>query len=223
VPRRRTDERRSRGPSPRSRPRRTAAAARRAILAAAERRLVAGGPEAIRLQDIARDVGVSHPAVLHHFGSRENLVEALAEHAIRGLEEELLRVVRGRPGHRDRLPVRVERVADMLERTSRVLAERRYARLLAWLVLSGRELRVVAGRFAEFPQAVHAARIRRRGAEGRGPVALESTRFGVATTMLTLLGEALFGRLVRLAVGLADDPSTRRRFRRWMARAIEEA
>ena len=60
-----------------TRRRRSAAETRDAILEAAERRLVDGGPEAIRLQEIAADAGISHPAILHHFGSREGLVEAM--------------------------------------------------------------------------------------------------------------------------------------------------
>ena len=41
------------------------------ILEAAQKRLTEGGPDAIRLQDLAADLGISHPAILHHFGSRE--------------------------------------------------------------------------------------------------------------------------------------------------------
>jgi AcrR family transcriptional regulator len=205
--------------------RRTGEATRRAILAAAERRLVRSGPEAIRLQEIAADVGVSHPAILHHFGSREKLVEALAQHALAGLQRELVAIAENRPPAADHsLAVREARVTEMFERTAEVLVERGYARLLAWLVLSGRDLRpVVEGLFRGFPQAVHQTRVNRRRREGREPPELEQTRFGTALTMATLLGDALFGRLTRLAVGLPDDGETRRRFRAWMARVVETA
>jgi len=53
---------------PKKRVRRTKEEAQRVILDAAEERLANGGPEALRLQDIAADVGISHPAILHHFG-----------------------------------------------------------------------------------------------------------------------------------------------------------
>ena len=52
---------------PKKRVRRTKEEAQRVILDAAEERLANGGPEALRLQDIAADVGISHPAILHHF------------------------------------------------------------------------------------------------------------------------------------------------------------
>ena len=57
------------------RTRRTADEARRLILDAAERQLAEVGPAGLRLQEVAKEVGVSHPTVLHHFGSREELVE----------------------------------------------------------------------------------------------------------------------------------------------------
>ncbi|MGH7960445.1 MAG: helix-turn-helix domain-containing protein, partial [Candidatus Binatia bacterium] len=61
--------------------RRTAEEARRLILEAAEKRLITGGPEAIRLQDIAAEVGMAHAVISHHFGNREGLMEALTRHA----------------------------------------------------------------------------------------------------------------------------------------------
>ena len=78
-------------PMTRPRRRRTADAARREILEAAERRLAQSGPAGLRLQDVAADVGISHPAVLHHFGSREGLVHAVIQQAIVGLQEDLVR------------------------------------------------------------------------------------------------------------------------------------
>src|ERR1019366_1670556 len=55
-------------PAPRRR--RTADVARHEILEAAERRLAQSGPQGLRLQDVAADVGISHPSLLDHFGGR---------------------------------------------------------------------------------------------------------------------------------------------------------
>src|SRR5690606_8080594 len=78
------------GKPPAKRVRRTAEEARRLILDAAEERLARQGPEGLRLQDIARDVGISHPAILHHFESREGLVRALIARANTQLRDSLL-------------------------------------------------------------------------------------------------------------------------------------
>src|SRR6185295_17110146 len=56
--------------------------AQRRILEAAEKQLMKVGPEGLRLTDLAQALGVSHPAILHHFGSREGLVAAVVRHAL---------------------------------------------------------------------------------------------------------------------------------------------
>lgn len=65
--------------------------AKRLILDAAEASMVAEGPAGLRLQDVARLVGVSHPTILHHFGNREGLVRELN---LRTLEELRTMVIR---------------------------------------------------------------------------------------------------------------------------------
>lgn len=60
------------------------------ILDAAEKTLAGQSPAALRLQDVARAAGVSHPTILHHFGSREGLVRALNLRAMNELKAGLL-------------------------------------------------------------------------------------------------------------------------------------
>jgi AcrR family transcriptional regulator len=53
-------------------------ALRRAVLDAALDVLAEDGPEALRLRDLARRIGVSHAAPAHHFGDRAGLLTAIA-------------------------------------------------------------------------------------------------------------------------------------------------
>ena len=197
--------------------RRTAEEARQEILDAAERRLREGGPDAIRLQEIAADVGISHPAVLHHFGNREGLVEAVCERAMTNLEAELLAVFmrgmeRGEPPD----------AVDVTERVADVLGGKGHARLLAWLALSGRHV-------GKSPQAregwkliieaTHAIRLTRQKRDKKP--SLEDTRFTVALSSITQFGEALIGGPTLEAAGLDGDERTRKRFRAWFARLLE--
>ena len=39
--------------------------------------MAASGPAGLRLEAVAKAAGVSHPTILHHFGSREGLIHAL--------------------------------------------------------------------------------------------------------------------------------------------------
>ena len=59
--------------------RRSATQARELILEAAESQLSRFGPDSLRLKQLAADVGMSHPAILHHFGSRDGLVRAVVD------------------------------------------------------------------------------------------------------------------------------------------------
>src|SRR6516225_8991123 len=72
------------------RQRRTPEEARRLILETAQALIASTGPEGLRLQDIAAAAGISHPLILHHFGSREGLVRALTRQAAAELRDKLV-------------------------------------------------------------------------------------------------------------------------------------
>jgi AcrR family transcriptional regulator len=204
--------RKSAPPPPEPRKRRTAEGARTAILDAAERRLVASGPAAIRLQEVAADVGVSHPTVLHHFGSREGLVEAVVRRALDSLHAELIAAVRSAPGGTDQ-------VTALLDAVFEVLAVGGHGRTFLWLALSGyapaEDLHV-----RSVAEAVHAIRLERRTGKKRAP-AFEDTYFTVLLPALAMLPMSVIGTVG----GKGQDdagPLGPRRFRRWLARLIHE-
>src|SRR5271165_4863601 len=114
----------------RPRRRRTGEEARTAILDAAEQRLVASGPGGIRLQEVAADVGVSHPTVLHHFGSREGLTQAVVARALDSLHAGLLAAVQEPPKGPGQVAALLDGVFDTLVRGG-------HARAFLWLALSG--------------------------------------------------------------------------------------
>ncbi|HQT67468.1 MAG: hypothetical protein B7Z78_03890 [Rhodospirillales bacterium 20-60-12] len=89
--------------------RRTAEEARRIILDAAELRMAKVGPGGLRLQDIAADIGLSHPVILHHFGSREGLVHALNQRTTLQLKESLRAALTAGDFSRDEMVERVLR------------------------------------------------------------------------------------------------------------------
>jgi TetR/AcrR family transcriptional regulator len=55
---------------------------RERILEEATKAFAAHGFEGARIADIARAAGLSHPSVLHHFGSKRGLYEAVVEAAV---------------------------------------------------------------------------------------------------------------------------------------------
>ncbi len=188
--------------------RRTADEARLEILMAAEAQFVASGPDSIRLQDIATVVGISHPAVLHHFGSREELVRTVVERAIEDLQSELIQTITRASG--------APNVGEMgiVAAVSKLLREQRYARLFGWLLLSGHDPLLAPTpreNWTRIVDAMHALR--------PNPAAkIEDTRFAVALLSFALLGEALAGGSIFGASGYeAADPAPGQRFRDWLS------
>jgi AcrR family transcriptional regulator len=196
-----------------TRRRRSSAETRSAILEAAERRLLDGGPEAIRLQEIAADAGISHPAILHHFGSREGLVEAMVLRGIANLQAQFLE---GWPSAKE------PDIEGVLDRFYEVASRRGIARLLAWLILSGQSNRAMTvGVFKSAAERMHAGRVRRAQKEGRRSPELEDTLFAATHLFILVLGDSLFGPSVRRAIGLGSGADSTRRYRRWLGKAFE--
>lgn len=207
---------RTRAAEPRRR--RSAEDAKRAILDAAEARFAARGPEGIRLQEIAADVGVSHPAILHHFGSREDLVRAVIDRALEALREDVLAAL----GATD---VSQIDVAALVERVFETLGDHGQARLLAWLALAGddrgrRRTRAGAPFVLAVAEVVHARRRAAWAAAGRRTPPFEDSLFAIHLASFALLGDALLGDATRASSGFAEPAIAGRRFRSWFARLL---
>jgi AcrR family transcriptional regulator len=190
--------------------RRPAAEARRVILEAAEKRLAEGGPDAVRVQLVAADVGITDAAVHHHFGSREGLLAALLRFAGRKLRGEVEGLLVASAS------------ADLRRVAERILdayADRGAARLALWLALSGRATRG-AGMYAPLVDAVHAVQVRRARERGAAPPRRERAQHAVALLNVALVGEPIFGGAFLRSVDLPDDADARARFRRYLVDAL---
>ncbi len=183
--------------------------ARERILEAAQKRLAEGGPEAVRLQDVAADLGISHPAILHHFGSRDGLMTALENRAMQALQRDLLAASGS--------------AADSLDRVARTLGDEGHARLLAWWVLGsgapveGSEWSMLA----ELADGIHARRVATAEEAGEPAPSHEDTVFVVRLAASALFGEALLGELLTESAGLEDNAEVSRRFRLWLADLLQ--
>lgn len=191
---------------------RDAASTRSAILRAAEQRLIDGGPEAIRLEKIAADAGVSHPAILHHFGSREGLVEAMVLDGLRRLQEQILE---GWPSTKE------PDVEGTFERFYEIASRHGVARILAGLILMGRDFGAMAPDvFRPAAERLHAGRVRRAQRAGMRMPDLEDSLFAATFLVILVLGDSLFGDSVRRAIGLRSKDSAAN-FRRWLIKVVE--
>lgn len=184
--------------------------ARQRILEAARRRLTETGPDGLRLQEIAADLGISHPAILHHFGSREGLLRELAAHCVARLNAEI--AARIRSGGTD--------LAEILTLTRETLASQGQARLIAWLALSGRLEAGGGGRvLRDLVSVAHERREALRGERGAPAPDPDDTAHAVLLLALALFADALVGDVLRAGVGLEDEQGAAR-FRAWLAELL---
>ncbi|MGH8175169.1 MAG: TetR/AcrR family transcriptional regulator [Steroidobacter sp.] len=179
--------------TPGRRIRRTPEEARTLALASARRLLLADGPDAITLQAVATDLGMSHTNLIHHFGSAAGLQSELMRQMMSELtttiESAVMRLRAGKGEMRDFVNI----VFDAFDRGGA-------GRLAAWIILSGEADRLApvgevvrdyidsVERTAENPQHIH-------------------ERVTSATLFVTMaaLGDAIIGDPLRRMVGRERD------------------
>ena len=193
--------------------RRTPEAAKAAILEAAERRLIEGGPESVRVQHIAADLGLTDAAVHHHFGSREALIDAAHRFSARRLLTDIDAILEA--WDVDKLDVR--RLGNLFRKT---YSDRGASRLIFWSALSGRKPRG-SGLMDGLIDAVHRTRVRRAKARGQAAPALTDTRFVIALLSSVHAIMPVAGAAVLLAAGIEADEAGTRKFLSWLENLLE--
>lgn len=188
--------------------RRTPEEAQRLILDAAEGQLRHQGPAGLRLQEVAAAAGVSHPTVLHHFGNRDALVEAVVVRTVERVASDIVEALAASK-HEPTGP------GQLLERIHRVLSDNDHARLLSWLVLSGHRFdEIFAVQLRRIVDTLHA--LRPPGPQGSPPY--EDTTFVVLLGTLATFGDAVAGKAVFRGMGL--DAEAGQKFRAWLASLV---
>ena len=200
-------------PAGKTRRRRSPEVAREEILNAAQRLLSRGGPDAIRLQDIARDVGISHPTILHHFGSRDGLIEALDARAIHALTADVARILQS-----DEEP----QTGELVERVAETMDQQGLARLIAlWAMRepdgpSRLEETDPAALVADVSELI---RTRLDEIEGIKADRLEAISFRVRLAVFAMFGQALIGDALSPVTG-QERNAERYRFRQWFSEIL---
>ncbi len=109
--------------------RRSPAQARDAILVAARARLLRHGIDGLKITQVARDAGMSHATLLHHFGSSDAMRRALVERMANALLTDFIAILgEGAPT--------AARLGDWLAQLFKGLSDERHAQLFAWFALN---------------------------------------------------------------------------------------
>jgi AcrR family transcriptional regulator len=188
--------------------RRTPDDARRLILDAAQASMSSKGPAGVRLKDVARAAGVSHSNVLHHFGSRAGLIEALNQRTLDDLKAVFFAVITATSSSADDI------IGPAFAAYRDGLAQRTLWVLQAPARRGSRSLPV----FEELVEALHSRRIHAAAPGVR--VSMNETRAIVHLTTIAAFGDALIGQRLRHCND-SDEPAARRQFEKWFATLLD--
>lgn len=191
--------------------RRTPEEARRLILDTAQELIARSGPEGLRLQEIAAAAGISHPLILHHFGSREGLVRALVQEAVAELRDKLIAAM---ISGESLLEQQLDQVFDAYRDG---LAQR-----LAWLATIDPAGEHVGPStiLHDIAESLHSRRVAAAPA-GAAPDRTD-TEMLVHLIAVAAFGDAIVGRRLWRSAGLPATDGSDRQFRAWLAALIRE-
>jgi AcrR family transcriptional regulator len=176
--------------------RRTPEEARTLALTSARRLLLAEGPDAITLQAVAGDLGMSHTNLIHHFGSASGLQSELMRQMVSELtttiESAVMRLRAGKGEVKDFVDI----VFDAFDRGGA-------GRLAAWMALTGESMHLapIGEVVRDYIDSVE------RAADGDDDAAAIHERVTSATLFVTVaaLGDAIIGNELRKMVGRERD------------------
>jgi len=196
-------------PSKNKRIRRSPTDARQLILEAAEADMAASGPAGLRLQEVAKAAGVSHPTILHHFGSREGLIQALNLKTIAHLKTVLLNVMSAAPSSSG------DAIGPLFAAYRDGLAQR-----MVWLMQSGAVAIGPAG-LPTLDEMVLALQALRERMAGPGvAIDIADTRAIVHLTTIAAFGDAILGKRLRQAPNAEEETARRDRFENWFSEML---
>lgn len=182
--------------------------ARTAILDAAEKLLLEQGLSGLKLAKVAEVVGISHPGVLHHFGSADGLLEAVHQRISLNLRRSVFDAVANpEPGSE----------APQLTKVIDTLGNHRTGQLLACLVAAGRDPFPPAEE-KEMKQVVELVH---QSMEDTG-THYEDTEFMVQLALLAMLGDAILGANVRAQMDVPSIENATVQFRQKLQKLLTD-
>lgn len=188
------------------RTRRTVEEARSAILDAAEDVVREVGPAGLRITAVAKKARMAHPNVLHHFGTREGLLQALTARAVQRATDRVVSAIG------DSATAAPEDRVAALTRVLDAVDEGDQGRILAWLVISGRAEGLEGPDMEPLVRIAHEWRT-----AALGPAEFEDTRRLVLLSAMALIGDAVSGAGLVESFQLGQGEEGRRAFRAWLA------
>jgi AcrR family transcriptional regulator len=175
--------------------------------------MIEDGPEGVRVQHIAADLGMTGAALHYHFGSREALIDSVGRFVAKRLLNDIDAILE--TWDVDRLDIR--RLGALFRKT---YADRGAARLIFWRALSGHKPRG-SGLLGGLIEAAHQSRERRARASGRTPPPISDTRFVIALLSSVHAVMPIAGDALLLSTAAEAGKVGNERFLDWVASLLE--
>ena len=166
----------------------------------------------MKVQKIARDLGLSDAAIHYHFGNRQKLLEALLRFAGQRFVAELTAAIEQSEMSSFDLASAARLLSDLFER-------RGTARLAMSLILSGWSPRG-AGMLQPLAEWLHRARARSAQARGAPPPPLEESQKVIAVLNAVIFMQALTGDALLRSSGIRRPP--RAQLTSWIVTLLEK-
>lgn len=183
------------------------------ILAVAGKHLRETGPTGFRLDPVAKELGVSRQAILHHFGTRDALIVAVVKSTMDKLQGEIAMGFGALQDHEDTASALLDHAYD-------AIAKGGTGRLVAWLALEYQNEDAPWHVATEQPMRMLAQIADAMRARDMGKGHYEDTLFTLILCFYAILGASVFEESVLGSAGLADDPDASARFRRWLSKLV---
>lgn len=174
--------------------------ARALILRIAAERLGRLGLDGLNISGVAKDAGMSHATVIHHFGSTGAMREAL----LAQMSRDLLSDVKSALDHN-------EPPAQILDRLFGMLSQGGHGRLLAWLALDQHRFAADTGAGGLFAEIT--ATIARESGDA------EHARQLVFLVAIAAMGRSICGDTVAELIGMTSDEQ--QAFPAWLADKVQ--
>lgn len=191
--------------------RRSVEASKQLILDTAERYLIAEGPNGVKVQRIAHDLGLTDAAIHYHFGNRRKLLEALLRFSGRRFVGELIAAIETDDTQSFNLETATTLLSDFYGRKGT-------ARLAMWLNLEGWSPEG-AGMLEPLVDWLHKARTHQAKERGRPLPRKSDARREIAVLSAVTFSQALAGDALRRSVGLGKNAGEGLAI--WAARLLE--
>ena len=186
------------------RKRRTAEQARAEILSIARQIVLEEGARALKLQRIAKVMGVSHPAVLHHFPTVQELLVVLQQDLNRTIRDNFLQTLKAQQSKTDRF----QRIDEALA----AISDPQNGRILAVLLSMGQDP------FLPFAEQGLSTIVDKLSSDRN--YSDSELKNVLLLSMLCMYADGMIGSFLRQR--LFSEPQDPTQFRRWMLSMIRQ-